>query len=215
MSFTWSFHAVFILTISLFCWCRDLQGTSMESPWNLHGKLHQNYIRVQDGTEELSKKGNMLRLLLLEITSNLHQNSMESPWNLHESDHWNHQGNNVKKPTSKLHGNYINSYLDLPIRQKKSCGNNVTREAQTNHNFLIANWSQIDGYIDRKSIVKKNTNIFGPICPFWCRFLSRVSQYWCLFGARTEMNKIIENVLFSWVFLVWWFRFWGFQLSFF
>ena len=77
----------------------------MEPPW----KLHQNYIRVQDGTEEPSKKGNMLRLLLLEITSNLHQKSMESPWNLHESDHWNQQGKSAKnlhqnsmEPTSIL-----------------------------------------------------------------------------------------------------------------
>ena len=83
----------------------NLHGTSMEPPW----KLHQNYIRVQDGTEELSKKGNMLRLLLLEITSNLHQKSMESPWNLHESDHWNQQGKSAKnlhqnsmEPTSIL-----------------------------------------------------------------------------------------------------------------
>ena len=84
---------------------RNLHGISMEPPW----KLHQNYIRVQDGTEELSKKGNMLRLLLLEITSNLHQKSMESPWNLHESDHWNQQGKSAKnlhqnsmEPTSIL-----------------------------------------------------------------------------------------------------------------
>ena len=100
-----SFHLVnlFVLLMQGPAW--NLHGISMEPPW----KLHQNYIRVQDGTEELSKKGNMLRLLLLEITSNLHQKSMESPWNLHESDHWNQQGKSAKnlhqnsmEPTSIL-----------------------------------------------------------------------------------------------------------------
>ena len=92
MEFPCSFHLVnlFVLLMQGTAW--NLHGTSMEPPWN----LHQNYIQVQDGTEEPSKKGNMLRLLLLKITSNLHQKSMESPWNLHESDHWNQQGKSAK-----------------------------------------------------------------------------------------------------------------------
>ena len=105
MEFPCSFHLVNLFVLLMQGPARNLHGISMEPPW----KLHQNYIRVQDGTEELSKKGNMLRLLLLEITSNLHQNSMESPWNLHESDHWNQQGKSAKnlhqnsmEPTSIL-----------------------------------------------------------------------------------------------------------------
>ena len=105
MEFPCSFHLDNLFVLLMQGPARNLHGISMEPPW----KLHQNYIRVQDGTEELSKKGNMLRLLLLEITSNLHQNSMESPWNLHESDHWNHQGKSAKnlhqnsmEPTSIL-----------------------------------------------------------------------------------------------------------------
>ena len=105
MEFPCSFHLVNLFVLLMQGPARNLHGISMEPPW----KLHQNYIRVQDGTEEPSKKGNMLRLLLLEITSNLHQKSMESPWNLHESDHWNQQGKSAKnlhqnsmEPTSIL-----------------------------------------------------------------------------------------------------------------
>ena len=105
MEFPCSFHLVNLFVLLMQGPARNLHGISMEPPW----KLHQNYIRVQDGTEELSKKGNMLRLLLLKITSNLHQKSMESPWNLHESDHWNQQGKSAKnlhqnsmEPTSIL-----------------------------------------------------------------------------------------------------------------
>ena len=105
MEFPCSFHLVNLFVLLMQGPARNLHGISMEPPW----KLHQNYIRVQDGTEEPSKKGNMLRLLLLKITSNLHQKSMESPWNLHESDHWNQQGKSAKnlhqnsmEPTSIL-----------------------------------------------------------------------------------------------------------------
>ena len=79
MSFTWSFHAVFILTISLFYWCRDLHGTSMEPPW----KLHQNYIRVQDDTEELSKRKHLEIAFVgiyIKPPSKLHGISMEAAW---------------------------------------------------------------------------------------------------------------------------------------
>ena len=121
MEFPCGFHLVNLFVLLMQGPARNLHGISMEPPW----KLHQNYIRVQDGTEELSKKGNMLRLLLLEITSNLHQNSMEPPWKLHQNyirvqdgtEELSKKGNMLRllllEITSNLHQNSMESPWNL------------------------------------------------------------------------------------------------------
>ena len=84
MSFTWSFHAVFILSISLFCWCRDLQGTSMESPWNLHGNSIKTTFEYKMAQKSRAKKETCWDCFCWK----LHQTSIKTPWNLH--------GNSIK-----------------------------------------------------------------------------------------------------------------------
>ena len=147
MEFPCHLHGVSMQFSSCQSLCFADAGTCKEPPWNLHGtsmetpsKLHSStrwHRRAEQKRKhvEIAFVGNYIK-----PPSKLHGISMESAW-VRPLEPPREQR---QKPTSKLHGNYINSYLDLPIRQKKSCGNNVTREAQTNHNFLMQ--------IDRKSM---------------------------------------------------------------
>ena len=150
MEFPCHLHGVSMQFSSCQSLCFADAGTCKEPPWNLHGtsmetpsKLHSStrwHRRAEQKRKhvEIAFVGNYIK-----PPSKLHGISMESAW-VRPLEPPREQRQN---PTSKLHGTYINSseiYLDLPIRQKKSCRNNVTREAQTNHNFLMQ--------IDRKSM---------------------------------------------------------------
>ena len=104
MEFPCSFHLDNLFVLLMQGPACNLHG----SPWKLHGNSIKTTFEYRMGQKSRAK-GNMLRLLLLKITSNLHQKSMESPWNLHESDHWNQQGKSAKnlhqnsmEPTSIL-----------------------------------------------------------------------------------------------------------------
>ena len=150
MEFPCHLHGVSMQFSSCQSLCFADAGTCKEPPWNLHGtsmetpsKLHSStrwHRRAEQKRKhvEIAFVGNYIK-----PPSKIHGISMESAW-VRPLEPPREQRQN---PTSKLHGNYINSseiYLDLPIRQKKSCGNNVNQGSSDKSQLFDANWSQID-----------------------------------------------------------------------
>ena len=77
MEFPCSFHLDNLFVLLMQGPACNLHGISMETPW----KLHQNYIRVPDGTEEPSKRKHVEIAFVknyIKPPSKIHGISMES-----------------------------------------------------------------------------------------------------------------------------------------
>ena len=150
MEFPCHLHGVSMQFSSCQSLCFADAGTCKEPPWNLHGTSMETPSKLHSSTRwhrraEQKRKHVEIAFVknYIKPPSKIHGISMESAW-VRPLEPPREQRQN---PTSKLHGNYINSseiYLDLPIRQKKSCGNNVNQGSSDKSQLFDANWSQID-----------------------------------------------------------------------